>query len=117
MKTPIPNHILLQLRSKNARSHKSAIKFRAEDYKNATELEYTLVRYFLNELNIKQYRIISQTLMLDRFYKVFDLIEVKVNHSTVMKFWFNISETFGRYDPHNHHQQKNYYQLYWGLPQ
>jgi hypothetical protein len=93
---------MAQLRSKNARSHKSAINFRADDYKNATELEYTLVRYFLNELNIKQYRIISQTLMVDRFYKVFDLIEVKVNHSTVMKVWFNISETFGRYDPHNH---------------
>ena len=108
MKTTIPKHILHQLKIKDGRNHKSAIKFRAEDAKHATELEYIIVKNYLNELGIRRYRFISQTIMVNRFYKVFDSIEVKVNHDKVLKFWFDISETFGRYDPNNHLTRKLY---------
>ncbi len=101
MKLTIPKHILQQLKIKDGRNHKSAIKFNTEDAKHSTELEYILVRHLLNELGIKHYRILSQTLMIDRFYRIYDLIEVRAHHGKVMKFFFNISETFGRYDPHN----------------
>lgn len=108
MKLTIPKHILQQLQTRNARAPKSAIKFRAEDYRNTTEIEYAIIRFLLHELGIRRYRFISQTIMVNRFYKVFDSIEVKVNHDNVLKFWFDISETFGRYDPHNHLTRKLY---------
>ena len=101
MKPTIPKHILQQLQTRNARAPKSAIKFRAEDYRNTTEIEYAIIRFLLHELGITHYRFISQTLMIDRFYRIYDLIEVRAHHGKVMKFFFNISETFGRYDPHN----------------
>ena len=57
----MPSHIISQLKSKDCRTHKSAIKFRAEDAKNFAQLEYKIVRHYLKKLGFERFHILSQT--------------------------------------------------------
>jgi hypothetical protein len=95
MNTWIPRHIIAQLKTKDGRTYKSAIKFKAEDASNFVQLEYRIIRHYLKKLGFKHHRILSQTLMVNKFYRVFDLVEVEVNHDGVFRLWFDITESYG----------------------
>lgn len=80
----IPSHIISQLKSKDGRTHKSAIKFKADDAQNFVQLEYRIIRHCLQKLGLKNCNILSQSLMINKFYRIFDMVEVEVNRDGIL---------------------------------
>lgn len=91
----IPKHLLLQIQQGTGRSFRNAIKFETNDFKRYIPLEYNIVRYILKQMGCRHLRFLEQTLVITRRNQIFDVIDVEVNHDGVLKYYFDISETFG----------------------
>jgi hypothetical protein len=99
MKTKgIPKHLLLQIDDeKRGLSYRGAIKFAADDFSHYIHLEYKIVCHIIKKMGFRQLRIVEQTIVITKRNLVFDLLDVEVNRDGVLRFHFDITQTFGRW--------------------
>jgi hypothetical protein len=99
MKTKgIPKHLLLQIQDeKRGLSYRGAIKFAADDFSHYIQLEHKIVCHIIKKMGFRQSRFVEQTIVITKKNQVFDLLDVEVNRDGVLRFHFDITQTFGRW--------------------
>jgi hypothetical protein len=92
----IADYLLHQIQQGKGQTYRRAIKFRKDDFKDFVHLEYDIVQYIIEQQGL-MFKFIEQTLVITKRNQVFDILDVEVENNFVVRYYFDISLTFGQY--------------------
>lgn len=92
----IPGHLLHQVQQGKGQTYRRAIKFRIDDFRDFVQLEYDIVQYIIEHQGLA-FKFIEQTLVITKRNQVFDILDVEIQGNFVVRYYFDITQTFGLY--------------------